>query len=72
MATYKSLAPKVATVSAGGNSTTSDATGAYTIWGLTPGTYTVTWNAKGMASGVYFYQLRAGGQVMTKKMILIR
>ena len=37
-----------------------------------PGTYTVTWNAKGMASGVYFYQLRAGGQVMTKKMILIR
>jgi hypothetical protein len=37
-----------------------------------PGLHAVTWEAKGMASGIYFYQLRAGGQVMTKKMILMR
>jgi hypothetical protein len=37
-----------------------------------PGTYTVTWNAKGAASGIYFYTLRAGGNVFTKKMILLR
>jgi beta-glucanase (GH16 family) len=37
-----------------------------------PGTYTVTWDAKGMASGIFFYQLSAGGQVFTRKMILLR
>jgi hypothetical protein len=36
------------------------------------GTYDVTWNATRMASGIYFYQLRAGGNVFTKKMILLR
>jgi hypothetical protein len=36
------------------------------------GRYSVTWNAKGMASGIYFYQLRAGGDVFTKKTILLR
>jgi photosystem II stability/assembly factor-like uncharacterized protein len=37
-----------------------------------PGTYKATWDAKGIASGVYFYQLRVGGEVMTKKAILLR
>jgi photosystem II stability/assembly factor-like uncharacterized protein len=44
-----------------------------------PGTYEVTWNAAGLPSGVYFYQLRAtpnGGQtgsfIETRKMILLR
>jgi hypothetical protein len=37
-----------------------------------PGTYTATWNAEGVASGIYFYQLRAGGNVFTKKMILLK
>jgi photosystem II stability/assembly factor-like uncharacterized protein len=38
----------------------------------TPGHYSVTWDADGMSSGIYFYQLRAGGNVFTKKMILLR
>ncbi len=37
-----------------------------------PGTHTVKWNAEGFASGVYFYQLRAGSFSETKKMILTR
>ncbi len=41
-----------------------------------PGTYTVTFNAKstagGLPSGIYFYQLRAGSFVQTRKMILMK
>jgi len=40
------------------------------------GTYEVTWNgvsAKGgYASGVYFYQLKAGTFVQTRKMLLLK
>ncbi len=36
------------------------------------GTYSVTWNAAGLPSGVYFCQLRAGSFIETKKMILMR
>jgi hypothetical protein len=36
------------------------------------GKYSVEWNASSIASGVYFYQLRAGEFVKTKKMILLR
>ncbi len=36
------------------------------------GSYEVEFNAEGMSSGVYFYQLQAGNQVETKKLILIR
>jgi bacillolysin len=36
------------------------------------GTHTVTWNAAGMASGVYFYRLTAGGTSVTKKMHLLK
>lgn len=39
---------------------------------LTPGRYTVPWNASGLASGVYVYRLRAGQQTMTRKMVLLR
>ncbi len=38
----------------------------------TPGTYTATWDATGMASGVYFYRLQAGTFVDTKRLLLIR
>jgi len=37
-----------------------------------PGSYTVTWNARGMASGVYFYRLQAGEFVQTYKLVLLR
>ncbi|MBI5473371.1 MAG: T9SS type A sorting domain-containing protein [Ignavibacteriae bacterium] len=37
-----------------------------------PGTYTVQWDASEVASGVYLYQLRAGGFVQTKKLMVLR
>ena len=36
------------------------------------GTYELTWNAGRLPSGVYFYQLKAGDYVNTKKMLLIK
>ncbi len=39
---------------------------------MKPGSYTVTWNATGKASGVYYYQLRTTDFVQTKKMLLLR
>jgi len=37
-----------------------------------PGKYSIKWNADGINSGVYFYQLNANGFVETKKMILLK
>jgi hypothetical protein len=39
---------------------------------LQPGTYEVTFDGSNYASGVYFYQLRAGEYVNTKKLILLK
>jgi hypothetical protein len=36
------------------------------------GNYQVTWNASTMSSGVYFYQLKSGNFVETKKMLLLK
>jgi hypothetical protein len=36
------------------------------------GTYEVEWNATGLPSGVYFYQLKTNGFVETKKMLLMK
>jgi hypothetical protein len=36
------------------------------------GTYEIDWNAAKLPGGVYFYQLRAGEFVQTKKMILLK
>jgi hypothetical protein len=36
------------------------------------GTYELTWNAENLPSGVYFYQLKAGEFVNTKKMVLLK
>jgi len=37
-----------------------------------PGTYTVSWDASGMPSGLYFYRLQAGTSTETKKALLVR
>jgi hypothetical protein len=37
-----------------------------------PGAYTAAWNAAGMASGVYFCRLAAGGATRTLKMLLTK
>ncbi len=43
----------------------------------TKGNYTVTWDGKdndqnALASGVYFYRLESGENVVTKRMVLMR
>jgi len=37
-----------------------------------PGLYSIEFNAKGLPSGVYFYELKTGGKRQTRKMILLR
>ena len=39
---------------------------------LGPGTYTARWDASGETSGVYFYHIKAGGFVETRKLLLLR
>ncbi|RPH90304.1 MAG: T9SS C-terminal target domain-containing protein, partial [Calditrichaeota bacterium] len=36
------------------------------------GRYSVAWDASDLASGIYLYRLEAGGQVETKRMILLK
>ena len=36
------------------------------------GIHSVSWNASGNASGIYFYRLKAGGRVLTHRMTLIK
>lgn len=36
------------------------------------GTYSVTWDASNVASGIYYYRLQSNEQVVTKKMTLIK
>jgi arabinogalactan endo-1,4-beta-galactosidase len=37
-----------------------------------PGRYSVTWNATGMASGIYFCRLSSGGQTAVRRMVIMR
>jgi alpha-amylase len=39
---------------------------------LQPGNYSVTWNAQGFTSGIYFYTLKSGDFVSTKKLLLLK
>jgi hypothetical protein len=39
---------------------------------MEPGTYTVTWDALGVSSGVYYYRLSAGEFSETKKLIITK
>ena len=36
------------------------------------GTYEITWNEVNLPSGVYFYQLKAGEFIQTKKMLILK
>jgi len=37
-----------------------------------PGSYEVSWDASGFASGIYFYTLTSGNFVSTKKLMLLK
>lgn len=39
---------------------------------LSPGTYEVTFDGSNLPSGIYFYQLRSGDYVNTKKLMLLK
>ena len=39
---------------------------------FTAGTHGLSWNASGMASGIYMYRLDAGGSVRTGRMVLMK
>ena len=39
---------------------------------LPPGTYETSFDASGLASGVYYYRLEAGAFMQTKKLVLVR
>lgn len=43
-----------------------------TLEGLGPGTYEVSWDATGVASGMYSYRLISGNSVSTRKLVLLR
>ncbi|MCH8305962.1 MAG: T9SS type A sorting domain-containing protein [Candidatus Marinimicrobia bacterium] len=36
------------------------------------GTYTTTWNASNVASGIYFYRLKSDNRTVTRKMLLLK
>ena len=39
---------------------------------MDPGSYSVRWDAHGLSSGVYFYQIHAGNFIETKKLVLLK
>ncbi len=39
---------------------------------MKPGNHSATFEAKGLASGVYLYRLQAGGLTQTRRLLLLR
>jgi hypothetical protein len=39
---------------------------------LDAGNHLVVWDANGCASGVYFYRIKTGDEVETRKMVLLK
>ena len=39
---------------------------------LNPGSYSVSWKASGIPSGVYYYELKTDYYTETKKMVLVK
>ncbi len=39
---------------------------------LSAGIHNVTFNGSGLSSGIYFYQIQAGSDVTTRKMVLVK
>jgi hypothetical protein len=39
---------------------------------MAAGTFTISWNASSLASGVYFYRLQCGSFLETKKLVVLR
>ena len=37
-----------------------------------PGNYQVTFNGSGLSSGVYFYRLKSGTNIQTRRMLLVK
>jgi hypothetical protein len=37
-----------------------------------PGSHEVSFNAAGLASGIYFYRLQSGSQTLSRKMVILR
>ncbi|MBD3168666.1 MAG: hypothetical protein GF307_04230 [candidate division Zixibacteria bacterium] len=40
--------------------------------GINAGVYRVNWDASAVSSGLYFYRLSAGEQILTKRMLLLK
>jgi hypothetical protein len=37
-----------------------------------PGSYSVKFDASSLSSGIYYYVMETGGNIMTKKMVLVK
>jgi hypothetical protein len=50
----------------------SDAAATIVTEGMSAGSYSKQWNAANVSSGIYYYRLRAGTYIETKKLVLLK